>query len=79
MQNPKNISGDVPGAEQLREQNSLLRNHIKHKNYFHLIPKLTERSMNASIVWTDDHKLLQKSNLTPRHPRWGAHKVRHLL
>jgi len=43
----------------------------KHHQYnnFHLIFKLTECSMLTIPVWTDDHKLLQESNLTIWHSR----------
>src|SRR6218665_1656072 len=38
-----------------------------YKNNFHLIFKLTDRSMIITIVISDDGKLLQESNLAVRH------------
>jgi len=41
----------------------------KNDNNFRLAFKLTEYSIVTSIVWANDHKLLQESNLTVRQPR----------
>ena len=35
---------------------------------YRLIFKVTERSLITGMVWAEDHKLLQKSNVTVRYP-----------
>jgi len=41
---------------------------MNYNNHLHLIFKPTDRRLVPSIVWTRDHNLLQKSNLTMQQP-----------
>jgi len=38
-----------------------------------------QQSTTTSIVWTDDHKLLQKSNVTASAATQDAHHVQRLI